>query len=275
MDIVPEMAMVGGQRKISYPLVSFSLRLFCIIPTHERLGYFSLHPGLEDGEGAAWGVRDGEAVRLSQGREEEPRVQGRDGPREWHFVILFWTFLLFPVKWFPWHFLVAFKGGGGGEKGDFFFFALSSFFPFLLQSDLSGLPPKVNTPQSVINSARAEGCTFALRGGVYTDMCAYVLSQQLRPPWGKILPHQACERSPSLNELSPSKLPEAHSEARSGVSPHLSPCSSHPASDGSQTISNLSLVLRCPALLLTWRVIVKRPINFHLGPQQNIIRETF
>lgn len=53
MDIVPEMAMVGGQRKISYPLISFSLCLFSILPTSKRLGYFLVPPPLEDGEGAA------------------------------------------------------------------------------------------------------------------------------------------------------------------------------------------------------------------------------
>lgn len=67
------------------------------------------------------------------------------------------------------------------------FFLYHLFFPpfLLLQSDLSGLSAKVNTPQSLINSVNVvEGCTFVLRATwvcVYTYVCACMLNQQLWP----------------------------------------------------------------------------------------------
>lgn len=72
----------------------------------------------------------------------------------------------------------------GWREVDFFFTIF--FFPFSpLQSDLSGLSAKVNTPQSLINSVNVvEGCTFVLRATwvcLYTDVCACMLNQQLWP----------------------------------------------------------------------------------------------
>lgn len=90
------------------------------------------------------------------------------------------------------------------EKVDFFLYNL---FPVLfLWSDLSGLSPKVNSPQSLINSMNVvEGWTFvlrAVRGCVYMDVFACMLSQQLWPHETKYCHIKLVIKIPTMNQAS-------------------------------------------------------------------------
>lgn len=84
----------------------------------------------------------------------------------------------------------------GGSR---FFFLYHLFFPFLLlQSDLSDLSAKVNTPQSLINGVNVvERCPRVLRGGVHdTNVCMRVESTAAAQ-WDYVLSNKACDKDPS------------------------------------------------------------------------------
>lgn len=179
----------------------FLFPLFILYYSHEwKAGLFFRSSSFGGWRRAAWGVR-----------EEEPCVQGRDGPREWHCVILFWTFLLFPVKWFPWHFLLAFKGG---EKVDIFFFCFVIFFSFSPSSKWFIWSSSKSQHSSEGNKQRY--CRRlhirAAWGCVHGRVCMHVESTAAAPM------RQNTATSSSERSLSLNKLPEAHWEARSGVS---------------------------------------------------------
>lgn len=90
---------------------------------------------------------------------------------------------------------MAFEGWG---EVDFFSFIIF-FSPFLLlQSDLSDLSAKVNTPQSLINGMNVvERCPCELRGGVHdTNVCMHVESTAAAQ-WDYVLSNKACDKDPS------------------------------------------------------------------------------
>lgn len=141
-------------------------------------------------------------------------MQGRVGPRSDTQQFCFEHLCYFQQSDFRDIFLWHLKG----DK--VVFFSLSYFFPFLpLQSDLSGLSPRVSTPQSLINSVHvAEGgiCVLLqLCGCLCTRMCVRAVKQQLWAHQEKSCHTKLVMKMPAIN-----KLPEAHWVSSTHLPPH-------------------------------------------------------